>query len=194
MPKNCYLSLSLFYPSLIWKTTPQLILELQRPFGLPPIGRWSSNSSETNILKLNSREFTMLTLTDGMQRISIESPIRRDGRWLSLRLPRIYSLEASQQLNGNPRQDSKLSISPAPTLSCSVWMRASNTLSGGETEPLYIVTVSGVHALDHMSYTFIVIPIIALAVTVKQIVIVSTCHQLKWVMNLQSMVGTRTSN
>ena len=185
MPKNCCLSLSLFYPSLIWKKTPQLILELQRPFGLPPIGRWSSNSSETTILKLDSRGFTMLTLTDGMRRTSIENRIRRDGRWLSLRLPRIYSLEASQQLNGSPRQESKLSISPAPTRFCSVWMRAANTLSGGETELPYIVTVIGVHALDHMSYTFIVIPIIAPAVTVKQIVIVSTCHQLKRVMNLQ---------
>ena len=78
LPK--YLYLSTFCPSLNWKTTPQYILEVQRVFVPPPIGRWSSNSLEINFLKLDSRGFMMLPLMVGGQRISIVNATRRDGR------------------------------------------------------------------------------------------------------------------
>ena len=134
-----YLFLSQFCPLKQLMMTPQHILAILRPLEHPPIEIWSSNSLEINILKLDSRGFMMLPLMDGEQRISIDNAIRRDGLWLSLKQLRILSLAASQQLNGIP-QITLWSISPAPTRSCSVWMRAANTLSPAETEMLLDVT------------------------------------------------------
>jgi uncharacterized membrane protein (GlpM family) len=68
-------------------------------------------------------------------------------------------------------------------------MRAANTLSPAETDGLLIVTVIGVHALGKESYISAVIPIITLAVIFKQIVLVSTCQQLKGARILQLMEG-----
>jgi hypothetical protein len=133
------------FPLLLWKMNPQNNLELLRPLGLLPIRRWSSNLLEANILKLNYRKFTMLLLMGGAIRISIDAVIRRDGHWLSLRQPRASSLVASQQLNGNPH--SQLCLSPHPTRSCSVWMRAANTLSRAETKRLLDVTEITVQGL-----------------------------------------------
>ena len=141
-----YLFLSQFCPLKQLMMTPQHILAILRPLEHPPIEIWSSNSLEINILKLDSRGFMMLPLMDGEQRISIDNAIRRDGLWLSLKQLRISSLAASQQLIGNRYPHSHLSISPACTRFCSVWMRAANTLSPAEMKRLLdvgVVTVQG---------------------------------------------------
>jgi hypothetical protein len=75
-------------------------------------------------------------------------------------------------------------------------MRAANTLSPAETEGLLDVTVVTVQDLGHgaTSYVSSVIPIITLTVGVMQIIIVSSCQQLKGVGILRLMEGRRTSN
>jgi hypothetical protein len=55
----------------------------------------------------------MPRLMDGEQRISIVNATRRDGRLLSSKQPRVSSLVASQQQNGNPHPE-EISLSPAP--------------------------------------------------------------------------------
>jgi hypothetical protein len=55
--------------------THKQILTIPRPFGPLPIGKWSSNSLEINILKLDSRGFMMLALMDGILMISIGAAI-----------------------------------------------------------------------------------------------------------------------
>ena len=73
-------------------------------------------------------------------------------------------------------------------------MRAPNTLSPAKTEGLLNVTKITVHGLEMMSYASAGIPIITLTVTVMQMVIVSSCQQLKGVCILQLMEGSGTSN
>ena len=75
-----YLFISQSLPILHWNMIPKNILELLRPFKLKTIGRWSSNSLEINILVLNYREFMMLAMMDGQQRIFIVNAITKDGR------------------------------------------------------------------------------------------------------------------
>ena len=75
-----YLFISQSLPILHWNMIPKNILELLRPFEPPSIERWSSNSLETNILKLDSRGYMMLPLMVGEQMISIVNATRRDGR------------------------------------------------------------------------------------------------------------------
>ena len=142
-----YLFLRLSSPILVRKTIPRHLLEILGPLGLPPTAWWSPNSSGTNFLVLGSTGFLMQPLMGGSAQISIDAVTRGDGRWLLLRLPRISYLVASQQLNGNPHP--QVSISPAPTRSCSVWMRAANTLSRGEAKMLLYVTVMAVLCLGN---------------------------------------------
>jgi hypothetical protein len=170
--------------------------EIQRRFGRPPIRRCSLNSLEISFLVQDFREFMMLILMDGRKRISIDAVIRRDGRWLSFKPPRISYLVGSQQRNGNPQTHNGVSISPAPTRSCSVWMRAANTLSPAEMNRLFSVSVGDVRCLGQMvwSYRSGMIPIITLTVGVIQIVLVSCCQLLKGVSILQWMEVRNTSN
>jgi hypothetical protein len=153
--KQKCLIIRLSCPFLIWKKIPQNISELPRPYGPPPIRRWSSSSSGTNILKRNSKGFMMQPLMGGSPQISTDVVIRRDGRWLLLKQNQIVlylavasSLEASQQLNGNHR--GFFSIKPTPIRSFSVLMKAANTLSLGITEMLLNVTEVSVHCLGQV--------------------------------------------
>ena len=133
-----YIFLSQLNPSPPCKMSPWHILELPRHFGPTLIEIWSWNSSKINTLMLDSRGYMMLPLMVGILMISIGAAIRRDGRWQSLRPPRISYLAASQQLNGNPLM---VSVSPTPPPFCSVSMRAKNIPSWAEIEMLYNVGV-----------------------------------------------------
>jgi hypothetical protein len=152
-----------------------------RLFGTPPIGRWSWNLLGTNILKLGSRGYMMRTLMAGRKRTSMNTVTRRVGLCLSSRQRMTSSSAASQQLNGKPRPKDG-SISPAPTRSCSVWMRAANTLSPAETQSLLhvgAICVLYLGLLVNGTLGSILIPIITLKVGVLQICLVTTCLQLK---------------
>ena len=149
--RKCLLLIQSFlFPFLHLKMSPQHILEIPRPFGLPPIAWWSSNSLEKNLPMLDSWGFMMLPLMGGRTRISINVAIRRDG--LSLRPPKVLYLADSQQLNGKPRHGTiQISLSPPPTRSSSVWMRAPNTLSLGETEGPLNASKVGVQCLGQVA-------------------------------------------
>jgi hypothetical protein len=66
-------------------------------------------------------------------------------------------------------------------------MRAANTLSPAETDRLLDVTVVSVRYLETaaLSYASVMIPIITIAVTVLQMVLVSSClKQVDYLVNL----------
>jgi hypothetical protein len=171
---------------------PKNILELLWPFGLLPIEILSCNLLETNIPKRDSIEFTMLTFMDGNIRTSTDAAIRRDGLWLSSRLPIIISLAASQELNGSLH----LTLSQIPPHSCSVWIKAENTLSLMEKKRLFNVTTIKVLCLGlvAMKYQSFLNQIFAMTIPVTQTEIVSSCQQPKVRSILQWMEGWSASN
>ena len=134
------------------------ISRLLRHFGRQPIGGRSLNLLETNFLKLGSAGFMMPAPMAGMQRVFTGVAIGKAGLWPSLRQRQTSSLVASPQPNGNPQASVSLShltghprslgqISPTPAPSFSVWMKAPNTLTRGETAMPLNVTATTVRCL-----------------------------------------------
>jgi hypothetical protein len=122
-PACLYLRLS-FHQTRVSKKILNNILEIRRPFWLQSIGWWLWILLGTNILKLHSRGSMMLALMAGREVTFIGVAISKTGLWQSSRQLKTSSLAASLQQTGRPQ----LSSSPTPTRSCSVSMRAANTL------------------------------------------------------------------
>ena len=123
-----YLSLRLSYLLLQFKMTLKPILELQRPFGPAPIGRWSWNLLGTNTLMLDSRGYMMQVLMGGKKMIGIDAVITKDGLSLSSRQQQTSSLVRLQQQNGRHLKINGKSINYPLPRSSSVLMRAVNIL------------------------------------------------------------------
>ena len=83
----------------------------------------------------------------GVLMISIGAAMTKVGQFLSSRQPKTTSLEASQQLNGNPHH-LQVSGSLTSTRSCSALMRAGNILSQRESGRLLNVNVIAVRCLE----------------------------------------------
>jgi hypothetical protein len=123
-----YLFLRLSYLLLQFKMTLKPILGLQRPFGPPPIGRWSWNLLGTNTLMLDSRGYMMQVLMGGKKMIGIDAVITKDGLSLSSRQQQTSSLVRLQQQNGRHLKINRKSINYTLPRSNSVLMRAVNIL------------------------------------------------------------------